>query len=813
MICVPQWKSRAIVQVVVSIFVTILLALYAFDGQAQQQDVIPKAVRGVIDLRSINLNAASIPLEGEWEFYPNQLLKPTVQPEVSEVAYLDVPLLWNNASLSGKPLAAKGYATYRLKVLVPSAIEAESLALDIPDAYSSLTVFVNEEAFFNLGKPDTSAATTIPLFRPSAKRLHYDGDSFVITLHVANFHHHRGGLVRPITIGNNDVLKNKREASRSYDLFLTGSLFMGGLFFLGLFIFGRQDKAILYFSLFCLIYAYRIIGTEEYGLHHIFPQLSWFISIRLEYATLFLAVICLALFNYFLYPEEFNIWVLRLFLGACSVGLILSTLTPTYIFTAITPVFLVIMTAKLAYTMYIYVLGFIRKRPGSVFSLLSTVLLTILFGVIVFGFYTNVYPDKVYQILLYILFFFFQSLVLSYRFAYQLNSARDEALRAYQAKSDFLSTMSHEIRTPLNSVIGITNLLLQKKPTGEQKEYLDTLLFSANNLLYIINDILDFSKIEAGKMTLHPAPAVVGLIGQRIERTSRVLAHEKGIELHFNCHPRLLELQLMIDADRTTQVINNLLQNAIKFTSKGAVTLTMELMAETEKAATVKVSVSDTGIGIPKEKQKLIFEEFTQADSSIHKGYGGTGLGLSICKEILGIQGVSLELESESGKGSTFWFQQQFIKANAEGMQAEINPVATTLDSAGVLKGKKILIVEDNAINMMVAERVLLTMDANLEIWKAVNGEEALRMYNDTPPDLILMDVNMPVMDGLTAARLIRAQEKTKGTHTPIVALTAGTLREDKDRCVEAGMDTMIAKPFKIEELRQTMIDLLMQGK
>jgi signal transduction histidine kinase len=779
-------------------------------GAQPAQQAAAKASRGVLDLRSVPLLQQTIKLDGEWIFYPGQLIPPDADFSRFKGYYVPYPELWQNIRINGKPLSPIGYGTYRLRVLTDSAVNDESLALDVPDVYSSLTLFVDNDSFFNLGVPGTNAQATIPYFRPSAKRLHFEKGGFTLTMHVANFHHSRGGTYWSLLLGNNDTLKNKRENARSYDVFLAGCLFMGGLFFLGLFAFGRKDKATLYFSLFCITYTYRIVGTDEYSLHHLFPALSWFVTLRLEYLSLYASVVFLGLFNYSLYPQEFNRRLMQLFVGISMVFFTLTLFSGSLWYTRLLTPFLLLVVLKLLYTVYVYILGYKNKRSGALFSLISTFILCVLGLLIISGYYFDIRPDRGILLLAYIAFFFFQSLVLSHRFASILNAAKDKAMMAYKAKSDFLSTMSHEIRTPLNSVIGITNLLLQKKPDKEQKEYLDTLLFSANNLLYIINDILDFSKLEAGKMKLKYRPARLGEIGRRIVNTTGILANEKGIAMHFVCDEALQQQSVLIDADRTTQVINNLMMNAIKFTAEGSVSLVMQLKEQTDTRLTAEIRVEDTGIGIPAEKQQLIFEEFTQVDSSINRGYGGTGLGLAICKEILALQGVDLLLRSEEGKGSTFWFVQTLEKVE-EASIADGQPMQQPeTEVAAYLNGRIILIAEDNAINMMVAEKILLNMAPGVIIQKALNGEEAIKAYLEAKPDLILMDVNMPVMDGLRASLTIREQEALQGgKKIPIIALTAGTMREDKERCLEAGMDTMIGKPFKIEELRDTMIGLL----
>lgn len=760
------------------------------------------AKKGLIDLRGIDLSKATVQLQGEWEFYKNQLLGPTDSIVNFQPVFVQVPELWN---VERNGISAKGFGTYRLRIIFPVGTSSDQLALFVPDGYSAIRVFVNDEDFFQMGVPGTNAQSTVPLFRPAAKRLHFNGDTVTLLVQVANFHHKRGGLYRPFSIGNNDQLKNEREVNRSYDLFLTGCLFMGGLFFLGLFFFSRHDRVILYFSLFCLFYTYRIMGTDEYSLHQIFPKLSWFVALRLEYLSLFISVVFLTLYNRTLYPNEFHETVMQWFLLLAGSAILITLLLPSTIYTYLTDPFVVILILTLLYSFYVYIVAYIKKRPGAIYSLLSAMLLIALFALAVLSHYTNTHLHKLLMILLHVGFFFSQSLVLSYRFAYQLQSARDEALAAYRAKSTFLSTMSHEIRTPLNSVIGITQLMLQKKPEGEQKDLLDTLSFSANNLLYIINDILDISKIEAGKMSLSPLPTLLGKIGKQVVHSAKVLAKDKGIQLLFECDDRLFIQYVQIDPDRTTQVISNLVQNAIKFTHEGFVKVKMTITEDSTSKLLVKVEIIDTGIGISDSQQKLIFEKFTQADSTINRNYGGTGLGLSICKEILALQGVALQLESTLGKGSTFWFEHLLNKAESPA-EAGTKGNFSELELQQIFSGKKVLLAEDNPINMMVAEKLFQQMAPDIEFLKAQNGEEAFHLYQQCLPHLVLMDINMPIMNGLDSTKAIRAYELAMGiAAVPILALSAGSIREDLDRCLNAGMNDMVAKPFKMEELKQVM--------
>jgi CheY-like chemotaxis protein len=355
--------------------------------------------------------------------------------------------------------------------------------------------------------------------------------------------------------------------------------------------------------------------------------------------------------------------------------------------------------------------------------------------------------------------------------------------------------MSHEIRTPLNSVVGMSHIMLTNNPREDQKQHLEVLLFSANNLLGIVNDILDFSKIEAGKISFESVETDIYSIINNIFLGSHSEALNKGIELKVD-FDKQLSTKVMCDPTRLAQVINNLVFNAIKFTQKGSVLIHIKIIHQTDEEVTVYFAVKDTGIGIEADKQKLIFEQFTQADSSTSRSFGGTGLGLSICKRILELQDTELKIESEIGKGSIFYFVQQFKKAGIafENHNTALNSLPNEEDMP--FTGLDILLVEDNAMNIMVAKTFLERWGATVDI--ANNGQQALQLFHTSAKyKLILMDMHMPVMDGYTATKILRDE----GVTLPIIALTASLPKEIEEHITELGINDIVVKPFVPNEL------------
>lgn len=365
-------------------------------------------------------------------------------------------------------------------------------------------------------------------------------------------------------------------------------------------------------------------------------------------------------------------------------------------------------------------------------------------------------------------------------------------------KIQFLSVMSHEIRTPMNAVVGMTNLLLTENPREDQKTYLDTLSFSSNNLLSIVNDVLDYSKAEANKIKLEIIEFRLLHLLSNIHQSFYNQSIKKGVYLKFE-HDKKIPEVLKGDPTRFTQILNNLVSNALKFTEEGTVTVNATLEEQTKKDVVVNFQVTDTGIGIPDDKLETIFESFIQANTEIHRKFGGTGLGLTITKKLIELHNSNIKVVSTEGKGSTFSFSISFARGEVKDV---IKTSKLDFDSLESLEDIRVLLVEDNPVNIQVIQLFLKRWGIIAVV--SENGLDALKKIKEQEFDIILMDLHMPIMDGYEATEKIRVTDKS----IPIVALTASNVFEEHTHAYESGVSAIVPKPFSPKELHQIIARL-----
>ena len=387
----------------------------------------------------------------------------------------------------------------------------------------------------------------------------------------------------------------------------------------------------------------------------------------------------------------------------------------------------------------------------------------------------------------------------------QLRVAKEQAERSEKFMEQFLANMSHEIRTPMNAVMGMTHLLLDTKLDERQQKFLNTIKYASDNLLVIINDILDLTKIEVGQMTLEEIPFRLSKVADGVVNTVLLKAEEKGLKLIVDYDENLPPV-IYGDPFRLNQILLNLVNNAVKFTEEGYVRLAMRLLEREDDQVFIRFQVEDSGIGIPEDKLDDIFQSFKQASAETTRKFGGTGLGLTISRHLVELQNGQIDVDSEEDEGTTFGFNLWFQMGTVEELEQE--EAAEEAEISGALPPIRLLLVDDDAFNREVGRETLLNWHAGIELEMAENGREALEKVSSKAFDIVLMDMQMPEMDGMTATQAIRKLEGPEA-NVPIVALTAHASRKERERCLAGGMNEYLTKPFQPKELFRTILRLL----
>jgi len=804
--------------------------LIVVSGRAEPPHRIPQADKGMLDLSAIDLSrVGSVPLRGEWEFYWDTWIDPAQVASLSPMdrRYVPVPANWKTYSDMDPSPTLYGKATYRLRVITDG--KAHLFGLRLKRIYSAYRLFVNGVLVASNGTLKDRLEETEGQLAVRTVYVTSFTPTLEIVLHVANPYYYRAGLLSPPELGTQPSIERVHVLAVASDVFLLGVIaIMSAYYFILSFTLVKHRFSSLFFALFCTAVGLRVILISgERFLYFLVPGLDLKIDMVLQGFGIYLLIPTFLSFIYFLFPARGNTKLIK-FIGASSLLYLIATMIlPVrlhgYILTAYYPFFI----GGLAYMAYI--IGYAMIKGDADAYLEGFGFLFILFT----ASYDMLVDREVYHgdyILPFglLCFIFIQSVILSGRFSRaflrlealvqenkrildaletrveertadlrqvndHLEEARKAAEEANKAKTRFLQNMSHEMRTPLNGVLGYAELIRDTDPKGIHRSYAEKIIEESKNLLDLINQILDLSKIEAGKLTLELVPFDLEELIRSVYDILVPLAEKKQIHFRLSFAPSLPS-HLKGDPVRLRQILVNLVGNAIKFTHEGWVELKVEQQEATGDRVILLFTIQDTGIGISKEFQSSIFESFTQAQVGLSKSYGGTGLGTTIAKQLTELMGGSISFTSEEGKGTTFWVSIPFQKVSAHQLEKPASPPEERWPE---LHGATILVVEDYPTTQKITRHHLESAGATVLV--AENGLEGIKELGEHAVDCILMDVQMPQMDGLETTRLIR--KLPIGKHVPILGMTASAYDKDIQTCLDAGMNDVLTKPLRKKDL------------
>lgn len=765
---------------------------------------LPAPRSGTLDLAGWNPAGDEVlNLRGEWDFYWKELLtySDLMDNNPQQAIRADVPAVWNKYEIDGKKLPGFGYATYRLKVV--NAEKSTPLAFRIPTMSTAYRMYINDRLVASNGTVAADSELFRPDYRPVTVQVLPPASEFSIIVQVSNFVYARGGMWYSIDMGTPQQIHDLDRRIVYRDLFLTGSFFILGLYYLSIFLLRREDKSSLYFAFMCLVVIGRTVIHGDFAVYSILPFISFKGIVLVNYITLYWFPVTFALLMGDLFREEISKKAVRAAVIYASAMSLFTLLLPVPFFTRY-----ILFVEAVAVLIVLYLVtrvgvAFVRGKQDSFIMLVGALAMIIGTAYDILCHY-HIILDNVGELTSFgfYLIIFLQSFILARRFSQAFRNVNDlsnRLLKIDKLKDEFLANTSHELRTPLSGILGITESLLRG---GEgnlnegQRQSLSIIAGSSRRLANLVSDILDYSRLKHGDIKINLKPVRINGIVQSTLKVFRQMNKSPGVEILDSLPDGLPPV--MADENRLAQIMYNLVGNAVKFTTQGYVRVTAKAVG-----GIVEVCVEDTGKGIPEEKFDDIFKSFEQVDDTLT---GGVGLGLSITKQLVESHKGKLWVESVVGKGSKFYFTLSAAGEQAEEKEmglplhdpGETYPVKQleTLRIAG--SGALILLVDDEILNLQSAAAILKT--EGYSIMAVDSGTAALKEITDhNDISLVILDVMMPDMSGYEVCRKIR--ENKSHYDLPVLMLTAKTTTEDILMGFEAGANDYLPKPFEVEEL------------
>ncbi|MBB6632525.1 ATP-binding protein [Cohnella thailandensis] len=830
--------KQALIPVLLILFLAAGCWYLTFSNRMISSDA-PEATQGTLDLSGGNRELEGIlPLNGQWEFYGNQLLAPEDFASGDSAGggaprltgYADIPSSWKVADEEGKA-SSYGFGTYRLTIRLPHTDDPR-YGIVVNNIKTSHRLFADGVQIGSGGHPGESRSDTEAKNVPYARYYEANGETLQLLVQVANYQYASGGITHPLYFGDQDSVVTYRDNTVALDAITGFIMLLLGAYLLVLYHMRSDNQgALIWFGLTCLANSVYLLTHGDKLLGLIFSDMPYEWFTKLQFLSGILSEYFLIKYTWASFPQIARKRIVRIFEWELAARFVLILVAPTAVYSGMDWVYYLLSFVLMFYSMGIMAASAFRRLEGSLFMAFSALFLFVI-NLGSFLYNEGIMVAYSLQPISFVGFVLCQLLFLSGRFsnAFTTVAKLSEKLKSLdKLKDEFMANTSHELRTPLHGMINIAQSMMDGATgqlTPHQENNLSLIVNSGRRMSNLVGDILDFSKLKNGEIVLRKGPVNLNALVNVI------------LEMHAALENKKLRLvdwlpdelpAVLGDEDRLTQILYNLIGNAYKFTLEGEIVVTAEA-----KNGWAAVTVSDTGIGIPADRQEAIFESFEQADSSIARDYGGMGLGLSVTKKLVELHGGALSVRSVLGEGSAFTFTVPIAdKQDAETEEGESRPaayppsepswpyaaVAAAAESVEAREGsspadrRTILIVDDDAANRQVLLN-LLTME-NYAVLAARDGEEALRLLeNRKEIDLVVLDLMMPRMSGYEVCRAIRARYSL--SELPVLILTARSRTEDRLLGFESGANDYLGKPVEAEELKarvRTLLDMKHSAK